>query len=128
MFLQIPKETDFEDEERIMEVSFSRLKYDGKGEKAKKSYLVIQRAIPRLLRFKKSDTMVDIKMKLYGYMKEAWKFDDDDEINEEYINSMMYLNLRNNSPIKETSKYSVTREVCEFCGDSHTGNKELCEI
>lgn len=41
MFLQIPKETDFEDEERIMEVSFSRLKYDGKGEKAKKSYLVI---------------------------------------------------------------------------------------
>tara|TARA_B110000285_G_C15035869_1_gene569208 strand:- start:961 stop:1179 length:219 start_codon:yes stop_codon:yes gene_type:complete len=72
--------------------------------------------------------MVDIKMKLYGYMKEAWKFDDDDEINEEYINSMMYLNLRNNSPIKETSKYSVTREVCEFCGDSHTGNKELCEI
>ena len=80
MFLQIPKETDFEDEERIMEVSFSRLKYDGKGEKAKKSYLVIQRAIPRLLRFKKSDTMVDIKMKLYDYMKEAWKFDDDDEI------------------------------------------------
>ena len=33
MFLQIPKETDFEDEERIMEVSFSRLKFDGKGEK-----------------------------------------------------------------------------------------------
>jgi hypothetical protein len=128
MFLEIPKQTDFEDDERIMEVSFSKLKLEGKGDKKKNSYLVIPRAIPRVYKFNKSDTVVDIKKKLYQTMKEAWKHDEDDEITDEYINSIMYINLRNNSPIKEASKYSITREKCEFCGDSHTGSKELCEI
>ena len=30
--------------------------------------------------------------------------------------------------MKEVSKYSSTRQKCEFCGDTHYQNKELCCI
>ena len=43
----------------------------------------------------------------------------------------MYINIRNNSPAQKQGKYSYgtpPRERCEFCGDIHTGTKELCPI
>ena len=123
MFLEIQQSTD--EEERCMEVSFSKLKWENK----KNNYLVITRAIPRFYKFKRSDSILDIKKKLFESMRHAWK-DNDDEINDKWINDMIFINLRNNSPIKpSTNKYSsITREKCEFCGDAHSKNKELCEI
>jgi hypothetical protein len=45
MFLEIPERTN--DEERIIEISFSKLKIN----KDKKGYTVISRAIPRFFTF-----------------------------------------------------------------------------
>ena len=123
MFLQIPSPSD--DEEKIVEISFSKLTLKG----GKKNYTIIQKAIPRLYRFKRSDTMVDIKRKIYESVKEAWKHEEGDEkINDEWICFNLFINFRNNSPVVGSSKYSRDRAKCEFCGDSHTANRELCEI
>jgi len=56
-----------------------------------------------LYRFKLTDTIIDIKRKIYESNRDAWE---NDKIDDEWINTALYMNLRNNSPIKGTSKYS----------------------
>jgi len=60
--IEIPVSTK-EDEEMI-EISFSFLKKKEKSS-ASNSYTVILRAFPRFFQFKRTDTVVDMKRKIY---------------------------------------------------------------
>jgi hypothetical protein len=60
-----------------------------------------------------------MKRKIYEKMKDAWT--DKEEIDDKWINSVLYINLRNNSPIATGSKYKA-RAKCEFCDSSHTAS------
>lgn len=63
MFIEIPESE--EEEEKIVEISFSKLSIKND----KNNYTVIARAIPRLYRLKSTDTIMDVKRKIFESMR-----------------------------------------------------------
>ena len=71
--------------------------------------------------------MFDIKKKIYERVKYA--FDGDHEDDEEWINSVFVLQIKDTTPYKQSNRYGQkTKESCEFCGRKHDINNDICDV
>jgi hypothetical protein len=91
------------------------------GRKGSVSNQLISNAVPRFDVFKLSDTVLEIKMKLYEKMKHM--FTVKDEINEEWVNENIIVWIKDNTPSGRHKKAE-----CEFCGRCHTTRDDICDI
>jgi hypothetical protein len=79
------------------------------GKKGNVSSQLISNAVPRFDVFKLTETVLEIKMKLYEKTKHMYTVED--EINEEWVNENILLYIKDNTP---SGRHRKTE--CEFCG------------
>ena len=55
------------------------------------------------------DTVIEIKKKIFEKVKDTWE--DHEEIEDEWINSVLYMNIRNNSQLDPKTKGKYSYEI-----------------
>ena len=105
-------------DERMMEINYSKCSV---GRKGGYSNLAVSHTVPRYQVFKMSDSILDIKTKIYERCAPMFA---ETEVNEDWINTNIILMHKDSTP----SMRSGGKMECEFCGRRHTARDDLCEI
>ena len=95
--------------------------------RTKRSYTTerLEKSLPRFGAFKDSDTLLDVKRKIYELVKGAFY---EELKSDEEIHSKIEVHVKENLPIIPSGTYTKTRAKCEFCGDKHGYREEYCEL
>ena len=85
---------------------------------------MIAGAIPRFLDFHMEDTPIMMKKKIYEHVEDIFKTGkaptDDEEERENWINKMINIQIKDNTPyISSSTGYTKRKAECEFCGRRH---------
>lgn len=48
--------------------------------------------------------------------------------NDEELNEMINVNVKDNAPMLKSGSYARTKAACEFCGDKHQSRDEFCDL
>ena len=104
------------DDEKLTELNFS------KGTPGRKGFTnsLISGAIPRYDVLKLSDSIMDIKRKIYNRCAPMFA---DSEVDEEWLHSNIILMIKDNTPSGRSRKME-----CEFCGRQHSARDDICDI
>jgi hypothetical protein len=95
--VEVRKTPDAE-EGKLTEVNFSKVQFGNRGNM---SQSLISRALPRFETFKEEDTMLDIKKQIYKRIK--WAFPEQHDDDEEWINTALHLQIKDNCPQQRLS-------------------------
>ena len=105
-------------DEKLTELNYSKCSI---GRKGGFSNMMISSAVPRYQVFKLTDTILDIKTKIYERC--APMFDDTD-VDEEWINTNLVLQIKDNTPMGRGGG----KLECEFCSRHHTSRDDYCDV
>ena len=94
-------------EERIIQVRFKKSDFVEKEgrDKIRTNYAQMDgKAIPRFYKFKKSDTPMLMKRKIYNNMKFAWNHGPNDYMEDKWINDTIFIYFDNDPKSREIGK------------------------
>jgi hypothetical protein len=72
--------------------------------------------------------MLDIKKQIYKRIKGAFKTTKGEEGTDEEINKMIILQIKDTTPFSSKNTYNPRKEDCEFCGNKHNLQNDVCDI
>ena len=72
----------------------------------------VDKSFPRFMNFEKTDTIWQMKKKVYEHLRGVFKDAIDDE---DSLNSQIKIHVRDNIPLVNTTKHRREKPECEFC-------------
>lgn len=95
--------------------------------RTKRSYTTerLEKSVPRFGAFKHSDTLLDVKRKVYQLIRGAFE---DQLKSDEELHSKIEVRVKENLPHVKSGTYTKTKAKCEFCEEKHGYREEHCEL
>jgi hypothetical protein len=103
---------------KLLELNFSRFSLNRKGDPCNQ---LISNAIPRYEVFKLTDTVLDMKRKVFNRCASMFA---DKDVDEEWLAANIILWIKDNTPRSK----SGGKVECEFCAKYHSNRDDICKI